>query len=134
MCIIRFRRGAPHDVELTPMVVGAWSGTLPHVYPTHEAHGGARHVMIRPGAIRLAAAAALALATLFPAAPSHGAAPATALPSPSALAAVISRAQMPDRDFTAIYARLVHHGAIAPLALPATDYPIGQERGFYIGD
>jgi immune inhibitor A len=92
--------------------------------------------MTRYLAARLAALAGFAAALLVPAAPSRGAAPSGVLPSPTALAAEIDRAHMPVRDVLALYTRLVRHQAspILPLASPATDYPLGQERGFYIGD
>lgn len=84
---------------------------------------------------RLALAAICAGAGLTPAVV-HGAAPAGSQQSPAALAALLTHIHPPERDALALYARLVGHkgSPAAPLMLPATDFPIGQQRNFYIGD
>jgi hypothetical protein len=88
--------------------------------------------MPRPVLSRLIPAATLAGMGLAPSATTR----ASALPSPAALASLLTHTHPPGRDVLALYPRLVAHQAapLAPLTLQATDYPIGQQRCFYIGE
>src|SRR5579885_2763957 len=90
--------------------------------------------MIRPVAAAVGLAA-LMVSNLFPAAPSRGAAPRAAMPSPVALDRLLESVQRPGRDLYALASQMKRHttttNAGAVRRSPG-DYPLGHVERFYV--